>query len=37
VIITSWEKGISWTGINAIEIKKTTAEISEAGVPFVAI
>lgn len=36
VSITPWEKGISWTGINETEIK-TIADISELGVPFVAI
>ena len=36
VSITPWEKGISWTGINETEVK-TIADISELGVPFVAI
>lgn len=36
VSITPWEKGISWTGIRETEIK-TIEDISELGVPFVAI
>ncbi|CCK76622.1 conserved hypothetical protein [Oleispira antarctica RB-8] len=34
--ISSWDKGIAWTGIADSEIQKIT-DISEIGIPFVAI
>jgi hypothetical protein len=34
--ISSWDKGITWTGIAGVKIQ-TIADISELGVPFVAI
>lgn len=36
VTITPWDRGISWSGITDAEIE-SIADISELGVPFVAI